>query len=167
MSTLKIDQGIHKVKLKVARSKKRKKLHGFSFAFCWNKKLSASLFFWRVIADAISKLFSFIFCISFVHALICSSPMCLQLTFQVVCAVDFDSPWTMDWARFAAQHTKTYPYCRTQQTNRPSLHDPISRWTQKEKICFIFDTGFQVVSQMWMWDLVCISRWDMISICYW
>ena len=26
-----IDQGIHKVKLKVARNEKRKKLHGFSY----------------------------------------------------------------------------------------------------------------------------------------
>ena len=48
-----IDQGIHKVKLKVARNEKRKKLHGFSFsinianfeAFRWTKKLISNLFF--------------------------------------------------------------------------------------------------------------------------
>ena len=42
-----IDQGIHKVKLKVALNEKRKKLHGFSFsinianfeAFCQTKKV--------------------------------------------------------------------------------------------------------------------------------
>ena len=46
-----IDQGIYKVKLKVALNEKRKKLHGFSFsinmanfeAFPRNKKLSANL----------------------------------------------------------------------------------------------------------------------------
>ena len=43
-----IDQGIHKVKLKVARIEKRKKLHGFiaNFeAFRWTKKLISNLFF--------------------------------------------------------------------------------------------------------------------------
>ena len=48
-----IDQGIHKVKLKVALNEKRKKLRGFSFsinianfeAFCWTKKLISHLFF--------------------------------------------------------------------------------------------------------------------------
>ena len=53
MSTLKIYQGIHKVKLKVARNEKRKKLSGFSFsinmanfeAFCRTKKLISNLFF--------------------------------------------------------------------------------------------------------------------------
>ena len=48
-----IDQGIHKVKLKVALNEKRKKLHGFSFsinianfeAFRWTKKLISNLFF--------------------------------------------------------------------------------------------------------------------------
>ena len=50
-----IDQGIHKVKLKVARKEKQKKLHGFSFsinmanfeAFHWNKKWSSNLFFMK------------------------------------------------------------------------------------------------------------------------
>ena len=45
-----IDQGIYKVKLKVALNEKRKKLHGFSFsinmanfeAFCWVKKFNTS-----------------------------------------------------------------------------------------------------------------------------
>ena len=45
-----IDQGIHKVKMKVARNEKRKKLLGFSFyinignfeAFLWNLNLSAN-----------------------------------------------------------------------------------------------------------------------------
>ena len=48
-----IDQGIHKVKLKVALNEKRKKLRGFPFsinmanfdAFCWTKKLISNLFF--------------------------------------------------------------------------------------------------------------------------
>ena len=48
-----IDQGIHKVKLKVALNGKQKKLHGFSFSinmanfegFYKNKKLSSNLFF--------------------------------------------------------------------------------------------------------------------------
>ena len=48
-----IDQGIHKVKLKVARNETQKKLHGISFSinmenfetFCLNKKLSPNLFF--------------------------------------------------------------------------------------------------------------------------
>ena len=48
-----IDQGIHKVKIKVARNEKRKKLPGFSFsiniakfeAFCGTKKLISNLFF--------------------------------------------------------------------------------------------------------------------------
>ena len=48
-----IDQGIHKVKLKVALNEKRKKLRGFSFsinmanfeAFCRTKKLISNLFF--------------------------------------------------------------------------------------------------------------------------
>ena len=48
-----IDQGIYKVKLKVALNEKRKKLCGFSFsinianfeAFCWTKKLISNLFF--------------------------------------------------------------------------------------------------------------------------
>ena len=48
-----IDQGIHKVKLKVALNEKRKKLPGFSFsinmanfeAFRWTKKLISNLFF--------------------------------------------------------------------------------------------------------------------------
>ena len=48
-----IDQGIYKVKLKVALNEKRKKLHGFSFsinmanseAFWGVKKLSANLSF--------------------------------------------------------------------------------------------------------------------------
>ena len=48
-----IDQGIHKVKLKVARNEKRKKLRVFSFsinianfeAFRWTKKLISNLFF--------------------------------------------------------------------------------------------------------------------------
>ena len=48
-----IDQGIYKVKLKVALNEKRKKLRGFSFsinmanfeAFCWTKKLTSNLFF--------------------------------------------------------------------------------------------------------------------------
>ena len=48
-----IDQGIYKVKLKVALNQKRKKLHGFSFsinmanfeAFWGVKKLSANLSF--------------------------------------------------------------------------------------------------------------------------
>ena len=48
-----IDQGIYKVKLKVALNEKRKKLRGFSFsinianfeAFCWTKKLISNLFF--------------------------------------------------------------------------------------------------------------------------
>ena len=48
-----IDQGIYKVKLKVALTEKRNKLHGFSFsinitnfeAFCRTKKLISNLFF--------------------------------------------------------------------------------------------------------------------------
>ena len=48
-----IDQGIYKVKLKVALNEKRKKLRGFSFsinmanfeAFCRTKKLISNLFF--------------------------------------------------------------------------------------------------------------------------
>ena len=48
-----IDQGIHKVKIKVAQNEKRKKLCGFSFsmnianfeAFRWRKKLISNLFF--------------------------------------------------------------------------------------------------------------------------
>ena len=48
-----IDQGIHRVKLKVARNEKQKKLSGFSFstnianfeAFCWTKKMISNLFF--------------------------------------------------------------------------------------------------------------------------
>ena len=48
-----IDQGIHKVKLKVALNEKGKKLRGFSFsinmanfeAFRWTKKLISNLFF--------------------------------------------------------------------------------------------------------------------------
>ena len=48
-----IDQGIYKVKLKVALNEKRKKLRGFSFcinianfkAFHWTKKLISNLFF--------------------------------------------------------------------------------------------------------------------------
>ena len=48
-----IDQGIHKVKIKVAQNEKRKKLRGFSFsmnianfeAFRWRKKLISNLFF--------------------------------------------------------------------------------------------------------------------------
>ena len=48
-----IDQGIYKVKLKVALNEKPKKLRGFSFsinmanfeAFCPNKKLTSNLFF--------------------------------------------------------------------------------------------------------------------------
>ena len=48
-----IDQGIHKVKLKVARNEKGKKLLMFSFsinvanfeAFCRTKKLISNLFF--------------------------------------------------------------------------------------------------------------------------
>ena len=48
-----IDQGIHKVKLKVALNEKRKKLCGFSFstnianfeAFCQTKKVISNLFF--------------------------------------------------------------------------------------------------------------------------
>ena len=48
-----IDQGIYKVKLKVARNEKRKKLHGFYFSinmanfegFWRNKKLISNLFF--------------------------------------------------------------------------------------------------------------------------
>ena len=51
-----IDQGIHKVKLKVARNEKRKKLHGFPFtmnmanfeAFRWTKKMISNLFFQNV-----------------------------------------------------------------------------------------------------------------------
>ena len=50
-----IDQGIHKVKMKVARNEKRKKLLGFSFyinignfeAFLRNLNLSANRLFWR------------------------------------------------------------------------------------------------------------------------
>ena len=56
-----IDQGIHKVKVKVALNEKRKKLRGFSFsinmanfeAFCWTKKLISNLFFLK--SDSISK----------------------------------------------------------------------------------------------------------------
>ena len=48
-----IDQGIHKVKIKVAQNEKQKQLHGFSFsmnianfeAFRWRKKLISNLFF--------------------------------------------------------------------------------------------------------------------------
>ena len=48
-----IEQGIYKVKLKVAQNEKRKKLRGFSFsinmanfeAFRWNKKLISNIFF--------------------------------------------------------------------------------------------------------------------------
>ena len=48
-----IDQGIHKVKIKVAQNEKRKKLSGFSFsmnianfeAFRQTKKLISNLFF--------------------------------------------------------------------------------------------------------------------------
>ena len=48
-----IDQGIHKVKIKVAQNEKQKKLRGFSFsmnianfeAFRWRKKLISNLFF--------------------------------------------------------------------------------------------------------------------------
>ena len=55
MSTLNIDQGIHKVKLKVSQNEKRKKLYGFSFyinigkfkAFLRNLNLSANRLFWR------------------------------------------------------------------------------------------------------------------------
>ena len=50
-----IDQGIHKVKMKVAPNEKRQKLLGFSFyinigdfeAFLWNLNLSANRLFWR------------------------------------------------------------------------------------------------------------------------
>jgi len=38
---LDIDQGIYKVKLKVALNEKRKKFE----VLCWNKKLSSNLFF--------------------------------------------------------------------------------------------------------------------------
>ena len=52
-----IDQGIHKVKMKVAQIKKRKKLLGISFyinivnfeAFLWNLNLSTNRFFWRCV----------------------------------------------------------------------------------------------------------------------
>ena len=52
-----IDQGIYKVKLKVALNEKRKKLHGFSFsinmanseAFWGVKKLSANLTFLKCV----------------------------------------------------------------------------------------------------------------------
>ena len=52
-----IDQGIYKVKLKVALNEKRKKLHGFSFsinmanseAFWGVKKLSANLSFLKCV----------------------------------------------------------------------------------------------------------------------
>ena len=51
-----IDQGIYKVKLKVALNEKRKKLHGFPFtmnmanfeAFRWTKKMISNLFFQNV-----------------------------------------------------------------------------------------------------------------------
>ena len=51
-----IDQGIHKVKVKVAQNEKWKKLLGFSFsinianleAFLRTKKLISNLFFWRL-----------------------------------------------------------------------------------------------------------------------
>ena len=50
-----IDQGIHKVKVKVAQNKNRKKILGFSFyinignfeAFLWNLNLSTKHLFWR------------------------------------------------------------------------------------------------------------------------
>ena len=60
-----IDQGIHKVKLKVARNEKRKKLCGFSFsinmanfeASLKTKKLISNLFFLKsaLIADIKKK----------------------------------------------------------------------------------------------------------------
>ena len=59
-----IDQGIHKVKFKVALSEKRKKPHGFSFsinianfeAFVWRTKLIKNLLFMKsVIATIVQK----------------------------------------------------------------------------------------------------------------
>ena len=58
-----IDQGIHKVKLKVALNEKRKKLHGFSFsinianfeAFRWTKKLISNLFFLKSVKVSVSS----------------------------------------------------------------------------------------------------------------
>ena len=57
-----IDQGIHKVKLKVARNEKRKKLRGFSFsinianfeAFCRTKKFISNLFFLKSVQTNLS-----------------------------------------------------------------------------------------------------------------
>ena len=54
-----IDQGIHRVKLKVARNEKQKKVFGFSFsinianyeAFFLVKKLSANLFFQKSVLE--------------------------------------------------------------------------------------------------------------------
>ena len=55
-----IDQGIHKIKMKVAWNEKRKKLHGFSFyvnignfeVFLWNLNLRANHLFWRCVHRA-------------------------------------------------------------------------------------------------------------------
>ena len=45
MSTLNIDQGIHKVKLKVARSKKRKKTTWVSFCVFLEQKVERKALF--------------------------------------------------------------------------------------------------------------------------
>ena len=70
-----IDQGIHKVKVKVALNEKRKKLHGFSFsinmanfeAFCQTKKLISNLFFLKSV-DVIIKRVLYTFELIIIHS---------------------------------------------------------------------------------------------------
>ena len=82
-----IDQGIHKVKLKVARNEKQIKLHWFSSsinianfeAFCRTKKLISNLFFLK--SDSVIKICHILYMKSENHQLPFPFPLIIALVF--------------------------------------------------------------------------------------